>query len=102
MRLINENKMKKYLTLFFGSPMLLSSLLPLACSNDYNKLHDNFVFQKNFANPSKNFSYAYSNSNNDVLKEINLATGAKLFRIGSQNQPKIDFRDNITTKPTEL
>jgi len=41
--------MKKYLTLFFGSPMLLSSLLPLACSNDYNKLHDNFVYQKNFA-----------------------------------------------------
>lgn len=94
--------MKKYLTLFFGSPMLLSSLFPLACSNDYNKLHDNFVYQKNFANPSKNFSYAYSNSNDDVLKEINLATGAKLFRIGSQNQPKIDFRDNITTKPTEL
>lgn len=95
--------MKKQLTIFFSSiPILSISTFPLACSNDYNKLHDNFVYQKNFANPSKNFSYAYSNSNNDVLKEINLATGAKLFRIGSQNQPKIDFRDNITTKPTEL
>lgn len=95
--------MKKQLTIFFSSiPILSISTFSLACSNDYNKLHDNFVYQKNFANPSKNFSYAYSNSSNDVLKEINLATGAKLFRIGSQNQPKIDFRDNITTKPTEL
>ena len=95
--------MKKNIKIFMLIPTIFPMIfIPLSCSNDYNKLHDNFVYQKNIANPATDFSYAYSNSYNDVLKQINLATGAKLFRISSQNQPNIDFRDNITTKPTEL
>ncbi|MFC2751675.1 MAG: OppA family ABC transporter substrate-binding lipoprotein, partial [Metamycoplasma salivarium] len=95
----------KYKTLKNITLITLPSLISIAmvsCGNDYNKLHDNYVTHKNSPNKANNFSYAYANSYDDTLKEINLATGSKLLRIASQNQPEIDFRDNISTRPTEL
>lgn len=74
----------------------------VSCTNDYNKDHDNFIIKRNASNKAGNFAYAYPLNYNSDLSEINLASAAKLVRLSSQNQPKIDFRDNITTIPTEL
>ncbi|WP_412031706.1 OppA family ABC transporter substrate-binding lipoprotein [Metamycoplasma buccale] len=97
-------KYKNKIATFTILPILsLMPVIAIACNrNDFNAYHDNFVMQKNYANKAGDFSYAYSNSYDNDLKDINLATGSKLFRISSENQPTIDFRDNIVLKPTEL
>ena len=65
----------KYKTLKNIALITLPSLISIAmvsCGNDYNKLHDNYVTHKNGPNKANNFSYAYANSYDDTLKEINL------------------------------
>ncbi|RMA78973.1 hypothetical protein JN00_0017 [Metamycoplasma subdolum] len=91
---------------------LLFSLIPatvsvacfslISCTNDYNKLHDNYIVWSNSSNQSGEFSYAYPNGIDKNLQDINNLTQPKLIRIASQNQPEIDFRDSIVLKPTEL
>ncbi|AWX42594.1 Uncharacterised protein [Metamycoplasma cloacale] len=99
--------MKKKLMLLTLLPFSTFSIAPIACTketkfNDFNALHDNYVSWFNQPNVITDFSYAYPNSYNEQLKNINLLTGSKIIRIASQKQPVIDFRDNITIQPTEL
>ncbi|AWX69509.1 OppA family ABC transporter substrate-binding lipoprotein [[Mycoplasma] anseris] len=90
----------------FGGLSLLLGIIPISCNlakkNDYNALHDNYVTWINKPNMAKDFSYAYSNNYDDNLRDINLLTGSKVFRIASQKSPVMDFRDNIVLQPSEL
>ncbi|MDD1359073.1 OppA family ABC transporter substrate-binding lipoprotein [Metamycoplasma hyosynoviae] len=95
-------KLKAKWLLLASIATIFAPLVALSCTNDYNPDRDNLIYYFNHANKAKNYFSAYANSHSQELNALNLATGAKLFRLSSQNQPEIDFRDNIVTKPTEL
>ncbi|AZG68784.1 OppA family ABC transporter substrate-binding lipoprotein [Mycoplasma struthionis] len=92
---------KKFLALF--GLISFSPFLVVACQkNDFIKDKRTFVFKNNFANDWGSLGFLLPNYLSENINKINLATSAKLFRIESNNQPEIDFRDNIILKPTEL
>ncbi|ACF07028.1 Uncharacterised protein [Metamycoplasma arthritidis] len=96
-------KLKKAIFFLSLSSLLSLPLISLACvKNDFNAAHDNYISWKNAANKNVDFSYSYPNGYDETVKNIDLLTGSKALRIGSQKQPKIDFRDSIALQPTEL
>ncbi|TPE56927.1 hypothetical protein FJO69_02685 [[Mycoplasma] falconis] len=88
--------------LLIGAPLIFSlPLLALSCG-DYNSDEYKLIEKKNYANDLGDFSLAINPKQSKNLRMLNLATQTKLLRIGSQNQPVIDFRDNIVLQPSYL
>lgn len=81
----------------------MTSAISISCKfNNFNEDKKKYIQKLNIANPYLEYGSSIPNFKNQNLKEINLMTGAKVLRIYSKNQPKIDFRDNIVLRPTEL
>ncbi|TPR53392.1 OppA family ABC transporter substrate-binding lipoprotein [Metamycoplasma neophronis] len=86
------------ITLAAGIPI---TTLAISCQRvNYNKDKSLYKMHLNIANSFGDFAYLMPNYLDENLQTINLATGAKLFRLETSNQPIIDFRDNIIIKPT--
>ncbi|WP_029905462.1 OppA family ABC transporter substrate-binding lipoprotein [Mycoplasmopsis opalescens] len=83
----------------------LISIFPLVSScnkNDFNIDKYHYIEKNNYANDYGKYGYLIDNHISTNINKINLSTSAKLFRISSQKQPIIDFRDNIVIRPSEL
>ncbi|WP_373441300.1 OppA family ABC transporter substrate-binding lipoprotein [Metamycoplasma equirhinis] len=94
---------KKFLAFLPLLCLIFSFPISASCQkNNFNKNHHIFIDYSNLPNDFGNFGYLLNNSQSENIRKINLITGSKLFRLKSQKQPIIDFRDNIVLQPTEL
>ncbi|MCV3753399.1 hypothetical protein OF364_01030 [Mycoplasma enhydrae] len=93
--------MRKNLLLWM--PTTLLPLCSISCiKNNFNNNKFVYIEKNNFANDYGDFAYLNHNFTSDNIRAINLATSAKLFRLKSEQQPLIDFRDNIVLVPSSI